>query len=1021
MEPTPPQDRFERLNQILNDALELPPIERESHILRACGADESLRHSLQSLLNIVGSNAGFDDGTRTLANAPSLKNGDVLEGGYRILRLLGRGGMGEVYEAEDPEMDEHVAIKTIRPDIAADEASVARFRKEIQLGRKVSHPNVCNIYSIGKHGSLYFFTMELLRGETLGARLRKQGRMTTGEALPLLSQMADALAAAHDAGIIHRDFKPANVMLLDGDTRRKAVVTDFGLARLAERPDAESRTGLTHFAGTPAYMAPEQLEDAPLTKAADIYALGLVAYEMVTAHRPFEGATDISAAIQRLTVKPKAPLEWVPELDAHWNTAILQCLERQPEDRWASACEFVEALNGKTVTLPTVDLPRPPEPRHWWRWASVAVLVVALVAAIWILRTPPAIPAPAQEWLDKGTAAVRDGVYWKATTQLDKALEIDRDLPLAYARRAEAWNEMDSPDRAAEDMAKANAHLSRLRGTSLLYVKAINSTVAREFGDAVGQYQEILDRLPGEQKHFGRVDLGRAYEKNAESPKALVEYTKATEEWPNWPGSWLRRGVLERNMSQLDQARVHLNKALELFRDEGDSEGRAQATFELARMTTGAQAEKLLADALPLAGENLFQQIAIRLQQGSLAAATGDFEKAKQLSREAEELGDSKGMPVLAARSLIDFGGVLEMSGRLAEAQTYFQRAYDIASRLHAERQQYAALLNLGGLLVSSDPKRAQEDLEKSRAWFSAHAYRKEAVAGDTLLARIDRNRGDYQGALVRLQTAAKEAADPGTQSSIFRDLSLVYLTVEEFPEAYETAQKARDLDAPNGKKRFLGADNELIGISLSSMGEYQHAMEAFEEAEGQGLPESEIALDKAEANLTAGQYGPALQLSQRVLNANSDPDDLLDARRIACLALARTGKAQKGKPLCEQAVAAAKDSSQERYGQARLALALADLRAGDAGAALKVTAELVPELEKHNQRDSLWRCLVYRAEAARLAGDSNTAADAIAKSKAAFDGITAKLGPERARTYLRRADIAVDADMLNALQTGRR
>ena len=476
MEPTSPPDRFERLNQILNDALELPPAEREPYILRACGDDESLRHSLQGLLNVIAP----DEGTRTISPGPSLKSGDVLEGGYRIVRMLGRGGMGEVYEAEDPEMDEHVAIKTIRPEIAADEASVARFRKEIQLGRKVSHPNVCNIYSIGKHGALYFFTMELLLGETLSARLKKRGRMNLAEALPLLSQMSDALAAAHDSGIIHRDFKPANVMLLDGDTRRKAVVTDFGLARLVERPESESRTGSTHFAGTPAYMAPEQLEDAPLTPATDIYALGLVAYEMVTARRPFEGTSDISAAIQRLTGKPAPPVDWVPDLDPRWNAAILRCLERDPKDRWASACDFVQALSGTAATIPLPEAVKPKSaPKHRWRWASVGILAAATALAVWMMRRPPETPAAAQEWLDKGTAAVRDGVYWKATTELDKALEIDRDLPLAYARRAEAWNEMDSPDRAAEDMAKAHAHLSRLRGTNLLYVNAINSLVAQ--------------------------------------------------------------------------------------------------------------------------------------------------------------------------------------------------------------------------------------------------------------------------------------------------------------------------------------------------------------------------------------------------------------------------------------------------------------------------------------------------------------------------------------------------------------
>ena len=538
-----------------------------------------------------------------------------------------------------------------------------------------------------------------------------------------------------------------------------------------------------------------------------------------------------------------------------------------------------------------------------------------------------------------------------------------------------------------------------------------------EFGDAVKEYQAILGRLPDNEKHFGHVDLGRAYEKNAESANALAEYKKATEQWPNWPGSWLRKGVLERNLSLLNPARDDLNIALQLFRDEGDSEGRAQATFELARMSTDGQAEQLLTEALPLAGENLYQQIAIKLQQSSVAAAAGNFEDAKKLASETESLADAKGMPVLAARSLIDFGGVLVMVGRSAEAQTYFQRALDIASRLHAERQEFGALFNLGGLLLNSDPKQAKNDIERSHTWFSAHGYRKESAAADTLLSRIDRNAGDYQGALSRLQTATKEAADHATQGAILRDSASVYLIIEDFEGALESAQKARQFDEDTGHKRFLAADDELIGVSLLEAGDFQRAMDALDEAEKNGFPESEIMLDRADALVRSGQYVAAQRLSQRVISEATDSDDLLDARHIGCLAFTGSGKAQQGRPLCEQAAAAAKNRGQDRYSNARLALAYVDLKSGDSTSALQITTGLASEFEKQNQLSSLWRCLVYRAEAARLTGDFNTRVDASAKAKAAFDRFATKLGAERMKMYLGRADVAADVVDLNALE----
>ena len=150
------------------------------------------------------------------AAAATFGAGEIVAGRFRILRLLGRGGMGEVFEAEDLELREHVALKTVRPEIAADPQAVARFRQETQLSRKVTHPNVCRIFDLFRHGEITFLTMELLPGDTLAQRLKRRGRMHSAEALPFVRQMAGALAAAHAAGVIHRDFKTSNVILARG-------------------------------------------------------------------------------------------------------------------------------------------------------------------------------------------------------------------------------------------------------------------------------------------------------------------------------------------------------------------------------------------------------------------------------------------------------------------------------------------------------------------------------------------------------------------------------------------------------------------------------------------------------------------------------------------------------------------------------------------------------------------------------------------------------------------------------------
>jgi len=288
--------------------------------------------------------------------------GDILSHRFRIVQFLAQGGMGEVYEAEDLELGRRVALKTIRPEIATEPRIIQRFKREITLSLKVTHPNVCRIFDLFHHriewgtgeAELSFLAMELLPGETLSSRLRAVGRMTSLEALPIVEQMAAGLAAAHHAGVVHRDFKSANVILVPADEDghhesdgQRAVVTDFGLARSVEGGEGLS-TGLG-MVGTSAYMAPEQVEGGEVTPAADIYALGVVLYEMVTGVKPFVGDSPLSTAVKRLKEAPASPRVHVPDLDPAWEAAILRCLEPVPENRFASAGDVVQALKGDGV------------------------------------------------------------------------------------------------------------------------------------------------------------------------------------------------------------------------------------------------------------------------------------------------------------------------------------------------------------------------------------------------------------------------------------------------------------------------------------------------------------------------------------------------------------------------------------------------------------------------------------------------------------------------------------------------
>lgn len=323
---------------------------------------------------------------RALEGVPPLfETGQCIAERYVILRFVDRGGVGEVYEVEDQELKERVALKVLRQDDATLE-NIERFKREINLARQVTHPNVCRIYEFGQEirprGHFFFLTMELLNGESLYDRIRRLGPMAPAEALPLVRQMAEGLEAAQRAGVIHRDFKSSNVVLVDvpevpGEVR--AVVTDFGLARAARDDDYRRVTAKDSMIGTPAYMAPEQVESGTITAATDIYALGVVLYEMLTGRYPFEAETALSTALKRLRETPTTPRSYVPHLPIRWEAAILRCLQREPEKRFATHREFVEALEGKRRVYPVRWTAR-----RYGGWGAAALLVLA---TLWLVAS----------------------------------------------------------------------------------------------------------------------------------------------------------------------------------------------------------------------------------------------------------------------------------------------------------------------------------------------------------------------------------------------------------------------------------------------------------------------------------------------------------------------------------------------------------------------------------------------------------------------------------------------------------
>jgi len=262
----------------------------------------------------------------------------LLGGRYRIVAMLGKGGMGEVYRAEDLSLDQQVALKFLPAAVTSNPQAIERFRNEVRMARQVSHPNVCRVYDLSEMEGLYFLSMEYVDGEDLGSLLRRIGRLPSDKALEIARKLCAGLAAAHEKGVLHRDLKPGNVML---DGRGQVLLTDFGLAGLAgEIEGAEVRNG------TPAYMAPEQLTGQEVTIKSDIFALGLVLYEIFTGKLPFESDTLAGLIREQRESVPVSPSTIVSDLDPMVERVILRCLSPKPAIRPASALMVAAALPG---------------------------------------------------------------------------------------------------------------------------------------------------------------------------------------------------------------------------------------------------------------------------------------------------------------------------------------------------------------------------------------------------------------------------------------------------------------------------------------------------------------------------------------------------------------------------------------------------------------------------------------------------------------------------------------------------
>jgi len=285
--------------------------------------------------------------TETIA-APKqeLTRGITFADRYEIIEELGKGGMGKVYRVEDTKLNQEIALKLIKPEIAKDRKTIERFRNELKTARMIAHKNVCRMFDLSELEGAHFITMEYVRGEDLRSFIYRSGHLAVGTAVKIARQVCEGLSEAHKLGVVHRDLKSSNIMIdKEGDVR----IMDFGIARSLE---AKETTGAGMMIGTPEYMSPEQVEGKEVDHRSDIYAFGVILYEMVTGDVPFRGETPFVVGIKQKSERPIAPQEINPRVPPDLNSLILKCIEKDKEKRWQRVEQILTELSriGRSVT-----------------------------------------------------------------------------------------------------------------------------------------------------------------------------------------------------------------------------------------------------------------------------------------------------------------------------------------------------------------------------------------------------------------------------------------------------------------------------------------------------------------------------------------------------------------------------------------------------------------------------------------------------------------------------------------------
>jgi|HubBroStandDraft_1064217.scaffolds.fasta_scaffold00001_38 serine/threonine protein kinase/tetratricopeptide (TPR) repeat protein len=866
---------------------------------------------------------------RVQVSVPILQEGDVLGGRYEILQLLGEGGMGAVYKARDRELDTFVALKLIRPELAANPAIVARFKQELLLSHQVTHRNVIRIYDLGDADGVKFITMEFVEGRDLRSLILEKKKFPPEESAEIVQQVCRALEAAHSVGVIHRDLKPQNIMR---DKAGRIVVMDFGLARTVEG-DGMTQTGA--LVGTMEYMSPEQALAKDLDQRSDLFAVGLILYELLTGKMPFKAESALASLIKRTQERAVPVSDHDGSIPLPLTRVVSKCLERDPASRYQTASEILRDLDAWQGNRAAATLGFQPAVNPWGQtvpWPLLTGIATVLILAIfgYVFRGPLFSPSAkkassgptlslailpfrnasgdaSMDWLgpsladmlstDVGQSAqlrtVSPGSLHQIFTDLRiSATVLDPETIRHVADFSNADRVVWGQYAKFGDQIRIDATLQDIKNDRSIPLK-IDVASEKEIPGAVDRLAESIRQKLALPDNVLKELKATSFQPNSSSIEALRDYDQgiglqrdgkdleaqkqfeaATKADPNFALAFSKLAQTYSNLGYDGEAEQSAQKAVTLSQDLPDAEKYLISAVRSQVMKNYPEAIKAYENLAQASPDNSDVQSAL----ASLYQDSGDLPKARAYY---QKILSSNPKNVAAT---LDLGRNLIKSGDAQGSFDPLNRAYSLATQVDNQEQKATSLHLLAvAYRISNKPLEVLRNEEEALAIWRRIGQKRGLAFSLNEMARAETSLGKTKDALSHFQEALqirREIGDKRGLGDTLIDMGNFSDDRGDHDQALKMYKEALGLERDIGNESLQAICLNNIGSVYSEKSEYDDALTYFQQVL-QLREKSKVPQDIVEAvhNLgqvlaSMGQYDQAISYYMRALDLRRSIND---------------------------------------------------------------------------------------------------------------------------------------------------